>query len=85
MESPVSRETKGHRHAIESRADRPGRVRGDYRRGLRRRLGRALDFTWMALDVVGVTWGVLLTGGTQSPWFLWYASAISAGDLRNIS
>ncbi len=49
-----------------------------YRRGLRRRLGRRLDWAWMALDVVGVTWGVHLTGGVESPWFLWYVSAISA-------
>ncbi len=49
-----------------------------YRRGLRRRLGPPLDWTWMGLDVVGVTWGVHLTGGVESPWFLWYVSAISA-------
>ncbi len=49
-----------------------------YRRGWRRRLGRPLDWSWMAFDVLAVTWGVLLTGGVESPWFLFYVSAISA-------
>jgi signal transduction histidine kinase/DNA-binding response OmpR family regulator len=33
---------------------------------------------WMATDVVIVTWGVGITGGLQSPWFVWYLSNTGA-------
>ncbi len=33
---------------------------------------------WMATDVVVVTWGVWITGGLHSPWFVWYLSNTGA-------
>ncbi|MCM2258030.1 MAG: response regulator [Vicinamibacteria bacterium] len=33
---------------------------------------------WMATDVLVVTWGVSITGGLHSPWFVWYLSNTGA-------
>jgi signal transduction histidine kinase/DNA-binding response OmpR family regulator len=49
-----------------------------YRRGLLRSPGLGADVVWIAIDVTCITWGVYLTGGANSPWFLWYLANASA-------
>ena len=49
-----------------------------YRRGLDRRLGFDLAPFWLGLDVLLTSWGVSLTGGASSPWFIWYLATASA-------
>jgi signal transduction histidine kinase/DNA-binding response OmpR family regulator len=45
-----------------------------YRRSWDMRLGVTLTPAWMACDVFFIAWGVFLTGGGSSPWFLFYLS-----------
>jgi signal transduction histidine kinase/DNA-binding response OmpR family regulator len=45
-----------------------------YRRGA----GDRLTPGWMAVDLACITWGVHLTGGLESPWYLWYLSNTAA-------
>jgi signal transduction histidine kinase/DNA-binding response OmpR family regulator len=33
---------------------------------------------WMLFDVLMITWGVHITGGLASPWFIWYLALTSA-------
>jgi len=42
-----------------------------------RKAGKALDIAWMLTDAVLIGWGVLITGGGDSPWYLWYLANIS--------
>jgi signal transduction histidine kinase/DNA-binding response OmpR family regulator len=49
-----------------------------YRRKVDRRLGLDLQPLWMGLDVAIITYGVYLTGGLESPWYLWYLSNTGA-------
>src|SRR6185295_17643832 len=49
-----------------------------YRRNLGRRLGIRLEPAWMAVDVVLITYGVYVTGGAASPFFIWYLASASA-------
>jgi signal transduction histidine kinase/DNA-binding response OmpR family regulator len=49
-----------------------------YRAGAGQRLGLDLTPLWMACDVFIVTTGVYLTGGIDSPWYLFYLSNTGA-------
>ena len=46
-----------------------------YRRGVDRRF---LNPVWMAVDVAVVTIGVYASGGSASPWFIWYLACSTA-------
>jgi signal transduction histidine kinase/CheY-like chemotaxis protein len=46
-----------------------------YRRGIDRRF---LNPVWMAADVALVTIGVYFSGGSPSPWFIWYLACSTA-------
>ena len=47
-------------------------------RGIGGKAQRALDAAWMALDVAIMTWGVYLSGGIRSPFYIWYLAAASS-------
>jgi hypothetical protein len=50
-----------------------------FRRGIDRRI---LNPIWVITDIILVTAGVYATGGSSSPWFLWYlATAASTAML----
>ncbi|HYM63015.1 MAG TPA: response regulator [Thermoanaerobaculia bacterium] len=46
-----------------------------YRRGISRRV---LNPVWMGADIILTTLGVYATGGSTSPWFIWYLATASA-------
>lgn len=46
-----------------------------YRRGRERAWMRP---AWMLFDILLITWGVHITGGLASPWFIWYLALTSA-------
>jgi len=47
------------------------------RMGPDRKTGMVLDIGWMLADAILISWGVYITGGNGSPWFLWYLANIS--------
>ena len=48
------------------------------RRALRGRPGPNLDYAWMAVDVGLISWGVVVSGGFQSIWYIWYLAPVGA-------
>ncbi len=40
------------------------------------RLGRFYNPLWVIADAALITWGVAITGGSDSPWFIWYLANI---------
>ncbi len=49
-----------------------------YRHGVYRLGGADLHTLSLGVDTVLITWGVFITGGLGSPWYLWYLSNASA-------
>jgi signal transduction histidine kinase/ActR/RegA family two-component response regulator len=61
-----------------------------YRAGRDRVFGVPLQPIWMGTDIVGITWSLYLSGGSQSTWFPWYlanaaATAYVAGRRATIA
>ncbi|MCE7958527.1 MAG: response regulator, partial [Acidobacteria bacterium ACB2] len=48
------------------------------RRALRGIPGPNLDYVWMAADVAVITWGVHVSGGIESSWYIWYLAPAGA-------
>jgi len=44
---------------------------------LTRNVGKIMDIGWMLADAGLISWGVHITGGVDSPWFLWFLANIS--------
>jgi len=57
-----------------------------HRRGIEKVGGVPLYWGWMAIDVGVITWGVYISGGSASPFYVWYlANAAAAAFVGGTS
>ena len=51
------------------------------RRALRGIPGPNLDYAWMVADILVISWGVWVSGGLQSSWYIWYLAPAGAATF----